>query len=99
MSFTSKEIEGHEHNIILLFNWTGMVFQWNVRDIMTPDVQLYSIKFFWRNPEARLWWEFRWIETKQSWASLAYSHGRKGSQKSGWKIQGPLVKFVKENSI
>ena len=98
MSMSRPNKTGPEWNIFLLVNYIGVTIQWNVWDVMRCDARLYSIKFFWRDVQARAWWDFLWTEPGRGFhSSLEYSHGRKGIQKLGWKLQGPLVRFVKEN--
>lgn len=88
--------KGRKLNFIFLLNWRGVIFRWNMVDFNLCDTKVYGLRFHWRDSEPRLWWEFR-LTKFGGHASLTYSHGSKGSQKSGWTIRGPLVEFVKEH--
>jgi len=88
--------KNRDFRLIWLINDCGIVFQWNVRDVVQPDTLLYSFRFFWRQLDPRVWWMFEWTDWHGS-AKLRYSHGRKYQQRSGWTINGPLVKFTAEH--
>lgn len=89
---------GKETNFIVLLNFIGFTFQWNAYDAYVDCRHVYKLAFFWRQPLPRIWWSFAW-NANYGDGSLTYSHGWKGNQVTGWTIRGPLVKFVKENSV
>lgn len=86
-----------EFSMYFMINWCGISFQWDCFDPVRCVMGLYRLAFYWHSVDPRIWWTVYAMDfnTDYQSATIEYSHGRKGKQVSGWKLSGPLVKFVR----